>query len=269
MAFVAYSRNNQFGKVADGDFFTCTYIDVAVTNVFIVWFIGVFEVYMFHDEYTGICHFFAPKEFAKRCTGTPKFHFIVTDTVFSKNGENILFAAGSVNAFYGTEIQVFVYGIPITLFQTVGKVYLANHGRKYMTAFQIEIIVRAIEVGRHYSNIICTVLQVETFAHFQSGNLSYGIGFIGIFQGRGKKYFFFHGLLGIAWINASAAQEEEFLYIMAETFADDVLLYLQVLVDEISTIDTVCHDAAYESGSKEYIFRLFFIKESTNGNGVQ
>ena len=112
-------------------------------------------------------------------------------------------------------------------------------------------------------------MQVETFAHFQSGNLSYGIGFIGVFQGRGKKYFFFHGLLGIAWIDASAAQEEEFLYIMAETFADDVLLYLQVLVDEISTIDTVCHDAAYESGSKEYIFRLFFIKESTNGNGVQ
>ena len=77
------------------------------------------------------------------------------------------------------------------------------------------------------------------------------------FQGRGQKYFFFHGLFGIAWIDAGAAQEEEFLYIVTEAFSDDVLLYLQVLVDEISTIDAVCHDASYESGSKEYIFRLF------------
>ena len=56
---------------------------------------------------------------------------------------------------------------------------------------------------------------------------------------------------------------------MAETFTDDVLLYLQVLVDEVGTVNAVCHDAAHESSGKEYIFRLFFIKEFTYGNGIQ
>ena len=56
---------------------------------------------------------------------------------------------------------------------------------------------------------------------------------------------------------------------MTETLANDVLLYLEILVDEICAIDAVCHDTAHESGGKEYIFRLFFIEETAYGNSVQ
>ena len=151
----------------------------------------------------------------------------------------------------------------------MSQMYLANHGREHMAAFQIEVVIRTIEVGRHYGDVIRAILQVETLAHFQSGNLGNGVRFVGIFQRRGEEHFFFHGLFGITRIDAGASQEEEFLHIVAKTFTDDVLLYLQVFVDEVGTVNAVCHDAANESSGKEYIFRLFFIKEFTYGNGIQ
>lgn len=56
---------------------------------------------------------------------------------------------------------------------------------------------------------------------------------------------------------------------MAEAFADDVLLYLQVLVDEVGTVDTVGHDATHKGGGKEYIFGLFLVEEAAYGNSVE
>ena len=71
LTLVTYGGNYQFGQFADRDFLACTYINMSVTNIFITLFVGVFEVYMLHDEDAGICHFFAPEEFAKRCACTP------------------------------------------------------------------------------------------------------------------------------------------------------------------------------------------------------
>lgn len=56
---------------------------------------------------------------------------------------------------------------------------------------------------------------------------------------------------------------------MAEAFADDVLLYLQVLVDEIGTVDTVGHNATHKGGGKEYIFGLLLVEEAAYGNSVE
>ena len=56
---------------------------------------------------------------------------------------------------------------------------------------------------------------------------------------------------------------------VTETLTDNVLLNLQIFVDEVGTVNTVCHDAANKSGGKEYIFRLFFIEELTNGYSIQ
>ena len=48
-----------------------------------------------------------------------------------------------------------------------------------------------------------------------------------------------------------------------------VLLYLQVLVDEIGTVDTVGHNATHKGGGKEYIFGLFLVEEAAYGNSVE
>ena len=56
---------------------------------------------------------------------------------------------------------------------------------------------------------------------------------------------------------------------MAEAFADDVLLNLQVLVDEVRAILQVGHDAAYVGGGQYHSLRLFFIEEAFDGCPVQ
>ena len=78
-----------------------------------------------------------------------------------------------------------------------------------------------------------------------------------------------HRLFGITGINASTAKKEKFFHSVAEAFTDDVLLYLQVLVDEIGTVDTVGHNATHKSGGKEYIFRLLLIEEAAYSNSVE
>ena len=45
-----------------------------------------------------------------------------------------------------------------------------------MAAFQIEVVVRTVEVGGHYGDVIRAVLQVEALAHFQSGILAMAYG---------------------------------------------------------------------------------------------
>ena len=53
-----------------------------------------------------------------------------------------------------------------------------------MASLQMEIIVRTIEVSRHYSNIVGSILQIKTFTHFQTGNLGNRIRLVRIFQRR-------------------------------------------------------------------------------------
>lgn len=64
-------------------------------------------------------------------------------------------------------------------------------------------------------------------------------------------------------------QEREVFSLRGGSFTDDVLLYLQVLVDEIGTVDTVGHNATHKSGGKEYIFRLLLIEEAAYSNSVE
>ena len=56
---------------------------------------------------------------------------------------------------------------------------------------------------------------------------------------------------------------------MAEALANDVLLYLEILVNEVGAVDAVCHDTAYESGGEEHVFRLLLIEKTAYGDSVQ
>ena len=143
------------------------------------------------------------------------------------------------DAFYRTQVHVVAYGIPVALFQAVGKVYLAYHGGEHVAAFQVEVVVGAVKVGGHHGNVVRTILKIELSHIFQSGYFGDGIGLVRVFQRRSEECVFFHRLFGITGIDAGAAQKEKFFHSVAEAFADDVLLYLQVLVDEVGTVDTV------------------------------
>ena len=145
---------------------------------------------------------------------------------------------------------------------------LTNHGRQHMAVLQMEIVVRPVKVCRHHGDVVRTVLQVETLAHLQPRYLGDGIRLVGIFQRRREQYLFFHRLRSLARINARAAQKEQLLHPVAETLADDVLLYLQVLVDEIRTILQIGHDASHVGGGQHHGVRLFFVEKSLHSRAV-
>ena len=181
-SLITYGVHNQLGQLADRDFLACADVDVAVANIFITGLVGVFEVYVLHNEYTGICHFFAPEEFAQWRAGSPEFDFLVADAVFGKYVQYFCVAVAAADTFYGTLVHVKAYGIPVALLQAVRQMNLTDHGGKHVAALQIEIVVGTVEVGGHYGDVVRSVLQIETFTHFQSGNLGNGIRLIGVFQ---------------------------------------------------------------------------------------
>ena len=126
--------------------------------------------------------------------------------------------------------------MPVAIVDEFGKINLAHHRRHYVAVLQMEVIVRAIEVGWHHSDIVGTILKVVALAHLQSGNLGDGIFLVGIFQRRSKEHIFAHRLRCILRIDAGRAQKEEFLYAMRISVADYVALHLHVLHDEVCTI---------------------------------
>ena len=65
--------------------------------------------------------------------------------------------------------------------------YFPDHGRQHMAAFQIKVIIGAIQVRGHYSDIVGTILQVEALAHFQPRYFGEGVWLIRIFQRGGEE----------------------------------------------------------------------------------
>ncbi len=56
---------------------------------------------------------------------------------------------------------------------------------------------------------------------------------------------------------------------MAETFTDNVLLYLQVLINKVGTVNAVGHDTAHKSSGQKYILRLFFVEKTADSHTIQ
>ena len=191
---------------------------------------------MFHYVDTGIRHFLTPQKFAKRFTGSPQHDRWSGDTVFMQNRQYFTLACSSIYALYRSKTQVFTYGSPTRLIQTFSQMNFTNHSRQNMAVFKMEVVIRSIQIGRHHCDIICSILKIKTFTHFQSGYLGYGVWLISIFQRRSQQRIFFHGLFCIAGINTGTTQEEQLLHSVTKTLSYHILLNLQILIDKISTI---------------------------------
>ena len=77
-----------------------------------------------------------------------------------------------------------------------------------MAAFQIEIIIGTVQIRRHNSDIVSTILQVETLAHFQTRYFGDGVWLIRIFQRGGEESILLHRLLCVSGINAGTSQKQ-------------------------------------------------------------
>ena len=137
-----------------------------------------------------------------------------------------------------------------------------------MARLQVEVVARAIKVGRHHSDIVGAILQVEALAHLQPGDLGDGVGLVGVLQRRGQQARLADGLRSLARIDARAAQKQQLLHAVPPALADHVLLDLQVLVDEVGAVFQVGHDAAHMGCSKHHILGLLTVKELAHGHAV-
>ena len=176
--------------------------------------------------YAGIRHFFTPQKLTHRLSRTPKRNRFRCDAELRQLFQNLLVRITSVYTFHRAQVDVLAYRIPVALVQAFRQVNLADHSRQYVTVFQVEIIIRTVQVGRHYGDVIRAILQVEAFTHLQSRNLRDGIRFVRIFQRGGEKHLFLHRLRSLTRINTGTSQEQQLLHPVTETLANHVLLNL-------------------------------------------
>ena len=151
----------------------------------------------------------------------------------------------------------------------MGKEYLADHGRHDMRILQMEIIVGPVKVRGHNGDVIRPVLEVETLAHFQPDNLGKSIGFVGILQFARQQVLLFDRLRTVTRIDAGRTEHQQLLYIVAERFADDILLYLQIFINEIGAVGVVGHNAAHMRRRKNHILGLFVVKKPFYSDTIQ
>ena len=121
----------------------------------------------------------------------------------------------------------------------------------------------------HDSDVHSTVLEVEAHALIESRDLGDSIRFVGVLQRSREEGFFAEGLLGLSGIDAGTAEEEEMLYTVAEALSDDVLLYLEVVVDEVSAVGVVRHDPPDVCCREDHRLRALLIEERTHSDGIR
>ena len=138
-----------------------------------------------------------------------------------------------------------------------------------MAILEVKVIVGAVEVRRHDCDVVRAVLEVEALTHLEPRDLSDSVGLVGVLQRSREEGFFAEGLLGLSGIDAGAAEEEEILYAVAEALSDDVLLYLEVVVDEVSAVGVVRHDPPDVRCRKDYRLRALLIEERTHSDGIR
>ena len=138
-----------------------------------------------------------------------------------------------------------------------------------MTAFEIEVIVRAVQVRRHHGYIVRAILQIETLAHLQTGYFGYRIRFVRVFERGGQKRLLFHGLRYVTRIDTCTSEKQQFLHAVPVTLTDDMLLNAQITVNKVGTVPVICHNPADISGCEKNIFGTFVVEKTTHGGAIK
>ena len=157
----------------------------------------------------------------------------------------------------------------VALSEHPGQVHFAHHHGQDVSVVEVEVVAGAVEVGGHDCDVVCAVLSVEAFAEFESGYFGYGVRFVGEFEWRCEQCVFVHGLWCFAWVYACRAEEYEASDAVAPCFADDVLLYLEVLVYEVGGVGAVGEYSADVCGGEDYGVGLFLVEECAYCVGVE
>lgn len=225
----------------------------------------VAEVHVQEHMHRGIGHIFAPKKLAERLTGTPECHLVVLDAVLGQDLQNFILGSVAVNSFDRALVHVDLDASPVAIVDELGQVHFAHHGGHHVAVFQVEVVVGAVEVRGHHSDVVGAVLQVVALAHLEARNLRDGVFLVGVFEFAREEGVLLHGLRSIFRINAGRAEEQELLHVVRVGFAEHIALNLHVHHHEVRSIERICHNTAHESSGEHHGIGLFFVKKLLDG----
>ncbi|PNG34763.1 hypothetical protein A1395_12910 [Pseudomonas protegens] len=126
------------------------------------------------------------------------------------------------------------------------------------------IIIRTIQISRHYTSIVSTILTVITFTQLDSSNLRNRIGLICWLQLPLQQITFSHWLRSCYRINARGPQKEQFLHTIHMRRVNHISLHYQVFINEFCGIGIIRMNTPYFRRSHVNLFNFIFRKKSFN-----
>ena len=149
-----------------------------------------------------------------------------------------------------------------------GFMCLSDKRRDDMAGFQVEIITRPVNIGRHQRNRVEVVLLAIRRAHFQPRNLGNCVGFVRRLQFAGQQVFFPDRLRRMFGIDTGRAEEQQLGHATFPRRVDQIGLYREIVIDELRRLDIIGVDAAHLCRRDKNEFRFFIGEEPINRRTV-
>jgi len=131
-----------------------------------------------------------------------------------------------------------------------------------MRILKIVVIVWAVEVGGHNTQKSGAVLAIVCPAKARCRYFCNSIGLVGDLEGARQEVFLSQRLRGMFRVNAGTAQKQQRLDAVAPGGLDHIILYIQVVQQEINRVTAVGVNAStlQRQGrrSRGFPFRTFF-----------
>ncbi|CAL5049018.1 unnamed protein product [Urochloa decumbens] len=139
----------------------------------------------------------------------------------------------------------------------LGLVEPADERGQDVGVLRVEVVLRAVEVGRHGGDGVEAVLDAVGLAHLDAGDLGDGVPLVGGLERAGEERALRNGLRREFRVDAGGAQEEKLADgAAAERGVDDVGLDLEVGGDEVGGEGGVGVDAADLGGRQDNVAGL-------------
>ena len=153
----------------------------------------------------------------------------------------------------------------------LGLVEAADQRREHVAGLQVEVVARAVQVGRHQVDHVVAVLAVERLGDLDARDLGDGVGPIGRLQRAGQEVLLLHRLGRLARVDAGRAQVHD-----APGLAEPRLVgrhqHLvrdrEVVADEVGREVAVGEDAAHLGRRQDDVRRLLGVEERADGRAV-
>ena len=123
-------------------------------------------------------------------------------------------------------------------------VRLANQGGDHVARLQVEVVERAIEVGRHRRDKVAAILLTVGLTQPDAGDLGDRVPLVGHLQRSGQQRVLGDRLRGIARVDARRPQEHEFLDVHRMGTIDHIGFDEQVVAQKIDGVSHVGKDPA-------------------------